>query len=76
MSNETLAKATIASALISRGQFPSLDDLDELVQKDAFDWRQDPAFLKLRRVTDAMYRALDEPVKRSPKGRAPKVAWG
>jgi hypothetical protein len=68
MSEEILAKATIAAALIQSGLYR----LDEIARQTAadIDWRTVPALAALRDATDAIVRALSEergrtlPVKR------------
>lgn len=62
--DETLAKATIAVALIQRsGLLPDLDitSLARLASSEGFDWRKVGALRDLRLATEAIYRALDEP---------------
>jgi len=58
MSDETVAKATIASALIQSGLFR----LDEISRQTAagIDWRTVPSLVALRDATDAILRALSE----------------
>ena len=68
MPDETLAKATIAAALIQSGQFPSLHS-DAIGNAD-FDWREGPAFLALRKLTDAIYASLHEPLEKPIDARA------
>ena len=67
MSDETVAKATIASALIQSGLYR----LDEIARQTnaEIDWRSVPALAALRDATDAILRALSE--DRGP--RAPRA---
>ena len=58
MSDEAIAKATIASALIQSGLYR----LDEIARQTGAekDWRSVPALVALRDATDAILRALSE----------------
>src|SRR5258708_2382786 len=66
MSDETVAKATIASALIQSGLFR----LDEISRQTGagIDWRTVPSLVALRDATDAILRALSE-----ERGEIPQV---
>jgi hypothetical protein len=75
MSEEMVAKATIASALIQSGLYR----LDEIARQTGAekDWRTVPALLALRDATDAILRALSEdrgPL--APGNRPPPVKAG
>jgi hypothetical protein len=67
MSDEVVAKATIASALIQSGLYR----LDEIARQTAaeIDWRSVPALVALRDATDAILRALCEDRGERPPGR-------
>lgn len=67
MSDVTLAKATIAAALIQSGQFPSLQP-DAIGTAD-LDWRRGPTFVALRRLTDAIYACVHEPLQKPTDDR-------
>ena len=58
MSDEVIAKATIAAALIQSGLFR----LDEISRQTGagIDWRTVPSLAALRDATDAIFRALSE----------------
>jgi hypothetical protein len=58
MSEEAIAKATIAAALIQSGLFR----LDEIARQTGagIDWRTVPSLAALRDATDAIFRALSE----------------
>jgi hypothetical protein len=66
MSDETVAKATIAAALIQSGLFR----LDEISRQTAagIDWRTVPSLVALRDATDAILRALSEERGEIPQG--------
>jgi hypothetical protein len=66
MSDETVAKATIASALIQSGLFR----LDEISRQTGagIDWRTVPSLVALRDATDAILRALSEERGEIPQG--------
>jgi hypothetical protein len=66
MSDEAIAKATIAAALIQSGLYR----LDEIARQTAaeIDWRTVPALAALRDATDAILRALSEDRGRPPQG--------
>jgi hypothetical protein len=75
MSEETVAKATIASALIQSGLYR----LDEIARQTGAekDWRSVPALVALREATDAILRALSEDRGQVPQaGRAAPVKVG
>jgi hypothetical protein len=75
MSEEMVAKATIASALIQSGLYR----LDEIARQTGAekDWRTVPALLALRDATDAILRALSEDRGQVPPGsRAAPVKVG
>jgi hypothetical protein len=66
MSEEAIAKATIAAALIQSGLFR----LDEISRQTAagIDWRTVPSLVALRDATDAILKALSE-----DRGHVPQV---
>ena len=66
MSDEAIAKATIASALIQSGLFR----LDEISRQtgSGIDWRTVPSLVALRDATDAILRALSEDRGQRPEG--------
>ena len=66
MSDEMVAKATIASALIQSGLYR----LDEIARQTnaEIDWRSVPALVALRDATDAILRALSEDRGKIPPG--------
>lgn len=66
MSDEAIAKATIAAALIQSGLFR----LDEIARQTGpeIDWRTVPSLVALRDATDAILRALSEDRGHPPRG--------
>jgi hypothetical protein len=75
MTDEAIAKATIAAALIQSGLYR----LDEIARQTAaeIDWRKVPALAALRDATDAILRALSEDRGQAPPGtRAAPVKAG
>jgi hypothetical protein len=66
MSDEVIAKATIAAALIQSGLYR----LDEISRQTSaqIDWRTVPALVALRDATDAILKALSE-----DRGHPPQV---
>jgi hypothetical protein len=66
MSDEVIAKATIASALIQSGLYR----LDEIARQtdSEIDWRKVPALVALRDATDAILRTLSEDRSHPPEG--------
>lgn len=58
MSDEVIAKATIASALIQSGLY-RLDEIGRHTGAE-IDWRSVPALVALRDATNAILRALSE----------------
>ena len=59
-SDKKLAKATLAAALITRGGFPSLPDLDALVSKPDFGCRKEPESMRLRRRVRFIWAADED----------------
>jgi hypothetical protein len=58
MSDEVIAKATIAAALIQSGLY-RLDEIGRHTGAE-IDWRSVPALVALRDATNAIFRAISE----------------